>query len=49
MQFFHLEELVGDIIVVVNPYSLKQSSTRIAQSKRKEDQNIVRYVHFIKV
>lgn len=49
MQFFHLEELVGDIIVVVNPYSGKQSFTRTAQSKRKENQNIVRYVYFVKV
>lgn len=38
MQFFPLEELVGDIIVVVNTYSLKKSFTRIAQSKRKKTQ-----------
>lgn len=36
MRFFHLEELVGDIIVAVNPYSLKQSFTSITQTKTKE-------------
>lgn len=34
-QNINLEELVGDIIVFVNLYSLKQSFTRIAQRKRR--------------
>ena len=48
-QNLNLQELVDDVVVVVNLYSLKQSFTRIAQRERKENQDILRYVYFSKV
>lgn len=45
-QNLKLDESVGD--VVVNHCSLKQSCTRIAQRKRKENQDILRYINFSK-